>query len=332
MPLSKKLERKLRATEDDSDASSYWEVSDRSSPSIVDTGEGPDIRDTDSSDREGPDDEEMSDVSDDDRYQQQLSKVSFGALAKAQDAISRKRKRGEDTSVSQENKLEALRERLHELKAEKIVKDSRSNKKAKMSPKAEEGEDSKDEEAGSHSDSDGAPRARSSKHAPAVQSSKRAVTRRRNVIDVKKPASRDPRFDPIAGRPDANTFKKRYAFLDDYKASEMAELRATIKKAKNEADKEKLRRKLLSMESQKKSQDTKEKQQEIVRDHKKQERELIKQGKKPFYLKKSEQKKLALIDRFQNMKPKQQDKVIERRRKKAAAKERKNMPAERRTA
>ena len=46
----------------------------------------------------------------------------------------------------------------------------------------------------------------------------------------------------------------------------------------------------------------------------------------------AEQKKLALIDRYENMKGKQRDRVIERRRKKAAARERKNMPAERRSA
>jgi len=39
-----------------------------------------------------------------------------------------------------------------------------------------------------------------------------------------------------------------------------------------------------------------------------------------------------LVDRFQNMKSKQREKVIERRRKKVTAKERKNMPDERRTA
>jgi len=37
-----------------------------------------------------------------------------------------------------------------------------------------------------------------------------------------------------------------------------------------------------------------------------------------------------LIDKFEKMKPKQREKLIERRRKKATAKERKNMPDERR--
>lgn len=296
--------------------------------------------------------------SDEGQFHQQLSKVSFGALAKAQDTLSqkqsasRKRKRGEDTLASQEDKLEALRERLREIKAEKAANATKPSKKSKSSTKVQGEHDSEEESEDSDmesSDSDGAPRARSSKHAPAVQSSKRQVTRKRNVIEVKKSTFRDPRFDNISGaRPDENTLMKRYAFLDEYKASEMAELRTAIKKTKNEEEKEKLKRKLLSMESQKKSREAKEKQQEITREHKKKEKELVKQGKKPFYLKKctiifsainlysptnsllAEQKKRVLIDRFQNMKSKQRDKVIERRRKKAVAKERKNMPAERR--
>ncbi|KAF2731400.1 DUF947-domain-containing protein, partial [Polyplosphaeria fusca] len=325
MPLSSKLDRTLRATEDDSDESSYWEVSDRSSPSIIETGEGPDVM---SSGSGGEDDETQ--------YQKKLNKVSFGDLAKAQDALSsRKRKRGDDTSALQEDKLQALRERLRELKAKKPVGNKDWNKKSKASRENERLDDSEEEEENdddnSDTDSDDAPRSRSSKHAPAVQSSKRAVTRRRDIVEVKKAAIRDPRFDNATGpRPDEHAVKKRYAFLNDYKASEIAELKAAIKKTKNEEDKEKLKRKLLSMESQKKSQDAKDKQQQIVREHKKKEKELVKQGKNPFYLKKSEQKKLALIDRFQNMKAKQRDKVIERRRKKTTAKERKNMPSERR--
>jgi len=41
---------------------------------------------------------------------------------------------------------------------------------------------------------------------------------------------------------------------------------------------------------------------------------------------------MVLIDRFQNMKSKQREHVIERRRKKLTAKERRNMPDDRRTA
>lgn len=222
-----------------------------------------------------------------------MSKVSFGALAKAQDALSkstdRKRKRGEDSSKSQDDKLEALRERLRQIKAEKIAKgEVKPSKKQKGSEnsktKRQEREESEGEE---DSDSDAAPHARSSKHAPAVQSSKRMVSRKRQVVDVKKPVFRDPRFENVGGpRPDENTLSKRYSFLNDYKASEIAELKKAIKKSRNGDEKEQMRKQLESMESQMKTQQRKDEQQAVKREHKKKEKELIKEGKQPFYLKK----------------------------------------------
>ncbi|KAJ4347904.1 rRNA biogenesis protein rrp36 [Didymosphaeria variabile] len=343
MPLSSKLEKKLRAAEESSDDEEYYEVTDRSSsPSIIETGEGGELLDSeeeDEGDEDDLEDEEMSDNAEE-VAKAQMSKVSFGALAKAQDAISkqhsvdRKRKRGDESSKSQDDKLQALRERLAEIKAAKLAQGGTSQPKSKarktqqkQHTRDDDGEEDDSDDSGS--DSDTAPRARSSKHAPAVQTSKKAVSRKRQVVDAKKPKFRDPRFD-IGPQPDDNTLHKRYAFLNDYKISEMNELRDAIKKTKNEADKEKLKKKLTSMESQQKAQRNKDQQQDVLREHKKKERELVKQGKTPFFLKKSEQKKLALVDRFQNMKSKDRDRAIERRRKKATAKERKNMPAERR--
>ncbi|KAL1601621.1 rRNA biogenesis protein rrp36 [Paraconiothyrium brasiliense] len=343
MPLSSKLDRKLRAAEESTDDEEYYEVTDRSSsPSIIETGEGGELLDSeeeDEGDEDDIEDEEMSDNAEE-VAKAQMSKVSFGALAKAQDAIikqqsvDRKRKRGEETSKSQDDKLQALRERLAEIKAAKLAQGGTAQPKSKarktqqtQQTRDDNGEEDDSDDSGS--DSDAAPRARSSKHAPAVQSSKKAVSRKRQVVDAKKPKFRDPRFD-TGPQPDDNTLHKRYAFLNDYKQSEMNELRDAIKKTKNEADKEKLKKKLTSMESQLKAQRNKDQQQDVLREHKKKERELVKQGKTPFFLKKSEQKKMALVERFQNMKSKDRDRAIERRRKKATAKERKNMPAERR--
>jgi ribosomal RNA-processing protein 36 len=236
----------------------------------------------------------QSDASEDDQVQAQMSKVSFGALAKAQDALSksvdRKRKRGEDSSKSQEDKLEALRARLRQIKEEKIANgETKPSKKSKVAEKSktkrqerDESEDGQDD-----SDSDAAPHARSSKHAPAVQSSKKMVSRKRQVVDVKKPVFRDPRFENVGGpRPDENTLNRRYGFLKDYKASEIAELKKAIKKSRNGDEKEQMRKQLESMESQMKTQQRKEEQQAVVREHKKKEKELIKEGKQPFYLKK----------------------------------------------
>jgi ribosomal RNA-processing protein 36 len=244
----------------------------------------------------------QSDVSNDDKVQAQMSKVSFGALAKAHEALSkdqsgdRKRKRGEPSSQAQEDKLEALRARLRQIKADKMAAGaidpsaSKSKSKSKSAKPAEKSRPTKAQaNHDADSDSDAAPHARSSKHAPAVQSSKRMVSRKRTVVDVnvKKPTFRDPRFDAATGpRPDDNTLNKRYSFLNDYKASEIADLKRTIKKTKSEAEKEQLKKQLLSMESQQKARENKEQQQAVIREHKKKEKELVKDGKQPFFLKK----------------------------------------------
>jgi ribosomal RNA-processing protein 36 len=294
MPLSTKLNRKLRAEEEDTDGEEFYEVSDRSSPSVIDTGEGADIISSEE-DQDGEEDE--GDESNDDQYEARLSKVSFGALAKAQESLSKeqaaskKRKRGEGEPGPQEDKLEALRQRLRALKAEKLAalpaqKPSKKAKTAeKKSSKPEPAQD--DEEDSDDAGPDEKPFARSSKHAPRVQSSKRAVTRKRTAVEVPKAVSRDPRFDQLSGiGPNEHTLKNRYSFLDDYRKSEIADLRASLKKCKNEGEKAQLRRQLLSMESQQKARERKDKEQEVVQKHKKQEKELVKDGKQPFYLKK----------------------------------------------
>jgi len=110
----------------------------------------------------------------------------------------------------------------------------------------------------------------------------------------------------------------------------MAELKAEIRKTKDPDAKEKPKRALLAIESRKKAQETKDREQEVLREHRRQERGKVKGGKKPFYLKKGEQKKLALVKKFEGLKGRQVEKVIERRRKKITAKERRGMPVARR--
>jgi len=171
---------------------------------------------------------------------------------------------------------------------------------------------------------------RSSKHAPTEISSKKAVSRRREVIPVKKRDIRDPRFERLTGDLDEERVKAAYSFLDDYRQDEMNKLKEEIKKTKDEDQKEKLKRSLLSMESRMKAEMRKKKEKEVLDRHRKEEKENVKMGKKPFYLKKSEQKKQVLMDQFKDLKGKQLDRVIERRRKKVEGKEKKNMPFARR--
>ncbi|KAK7416447.1 rRNA biogenesis protein rrp36 [Neonectria magnoliae] len=168
---------------------------------------------------------------------------------------------------------------------------------------------------------------RSSKHAPQEQSSKRPVSRLREIIPDPRRPHRDPRFEPFAGPLDEAKANKAYAFLDEFRDSEMAELRVQIKKTKDPDAKDALKRQLLSMESKKKSRLRREEADNLLIEHRKREKDLVAQGKTPFYLKKSEQKKQILVDRFASMSKGQVDRAIERKRKKVAGKEKKEMGA-----
>ena len=152
------------------------------------------------------------------------------------------------------------------------------------------------------------------------------------MVPVVKRQVRDPRFEAISGMVDEGKVRRAYGFLDDYREDEMKDLRTAIKGARDEEVKERLKRELLSMESRKKAQMRKDKADEVLNKHRMEEKELVKQGKQPFYLKKSEQKKRVLVEQYGGLKGKQLDHVMERRRKKVEGKEKKNMPFKRRGA
>jgi len=103
--------------------------------------------------------------------------------------------------------------------------------------------------------------------------------------------------------------------------------RVERERGENLLDKE---RKLKSMESKKQAQESKHRAATLVAEHKKRERQLIKQGKAPYFLKRSDQKKLLLVDKYSRLGEKELDHVIERRRKSKGAKARKNLPRSRR--
>lgn len=229
------------------------------------------------------------------------SKVSFGALAKAQAILGRKKDAGEGEAAAGKAEEERPDYTYQWTKIEK-------------------------------------PPSRSSKHAPMEMSSKRQVSRRREIIPVKKAQHRDPRFDPLvagqapATQADEERARRAYAFLDEYREDEMRQVRGAIRKARTPAEKEELQRALMSMESRKKARDRREKEKAVVDEHRRREKELVREGKKaqPFYLKKSEQKKRLLVDQFTGLSERQRDKAIEKKRKKIAGKEKKNLPMERR--
>ncbi|KAL8843104.1 MAG: hypothetical protein Q9170_000234 [Blastenia crenularia] len=290
------LNRRVRATKDESGGES---TDSHSSMKQI-----PDITAAERTSSEG--EEEANSESEPDSHSDvsssgaDLATISFGALAKAQSSLG-KRKRSQDEASAELDRTSPTRDIGN--------------------PEAEE------RRAGRNN---GQEHARPSKHAPAELSSKTAVSRKREVVPAIKRDVRDPRFEPTSGPVDQERAKKNYDFLNAYRDSEISELKTTLRHTKDPVVKDKLKRALLRMESKKKTQQTKDQEQLVLRVHRAKEKEMIKQGKKPFYLKKGEQKKLALIQRFENMQGKQLDKVIQRRRRKKASKEKRDMPDERR--
>jgi ribosomal RNA-processing protein 36 len=320
------------------------------------TGEDDDDDDDDERGAEEVDEDEDDEEDEDEKIFRKLSTVSFGALVKAQNSLqhgskSKKRKR-DDSGDHAEEKLNELRKRLKKLQngSEKSrpAKQARSDKN-KLSRRHEN--DDMSEQSGSDEEAHPS-QYRTSKHAPTAQSNKHAVSRKRSVIDVPKNIARDPRFDPLGGPADREKIRKNYKFLDDYVDSEIKELKTALKGQKlpgedqgsqqkrNKKSKKRaklspeeiivLKKELTQKESKRATQLARDRELEVQKEHRKQERDLVKQGKKPFFLKKSEVKKQVLVRRFEGMGEGKREKVMEKKRRKMAAKERRNMPAVRR--
>lgn len=171
---------------------------------------------------------------------------------------------------------------------------------------------------------------REAKNKPMEMTSKRAVTRRREVVELPAAKRRDPRFDQMSGKLNQDLFEKSYDFLDKYKQDEEQMLKAQMLKEKDPEEKERLQQVLLRMVSQRNATKDSKRKQALQRERKRTEQDLVKQGKKPFYLKKSDQKKLELIDKFKQLGDKNVDKILEKRRKRNATKEHKKVPFKRR--
>ncbi len=206
------------------------------------------------------------------------------------------------------------------------------------------------------------PRRRTSKHAPTIQPSNRAVGRARTVVppNAGPPAPRDPRFLPLpqqATRPHpsrrasrnahssttitTNTAAKNYAFLAEYRERELAELRAAAAKTakpSNNPDTNQntqppnpaLQTTLQSYTSRAAAAAAAERERAVLAEHRRAEKDAQRDGKKPFFLKRSEVRRRVATARWEEMKAPERTKAVERRRRKVAQKERLGMPWARR--
>uniref|UniRef100_A0A2P2JLL6 rRNA biogenesis protein RRP36 n=1 Tax=Rhizophora mucronata TaxID=61149 RepID=A0A2P2JLL6_RHIMU len=170
--------------------------------------------------------------------------------------------------------------------------------------------------------------ARANKNRPTEVSCKKPVSRFREVIQAPKKVVRDPRFESLCGKLDTEGFRKRYDFL--FKENLPAEREELMKQQKKSHDPEvigQLKDRISWIDKQLKFESAKQIDAGILAEHKKKEREAAKQGKQPFYLKKSEIRKQRLIEKYNKLKASGKlESFIEKRRRKNAAKDHRYMP------
>merc|ERR1712168_539127 len=224
----------------------------------------------------------------------QLSDISFGELQKLKETVGLKKyneavfgKKIDDTEVDGD-------------------RTERKDLKRKMLPGKVDGEKKKKSE-------------------PEEMSSKKQRGKPRNVVEQVRRRHRDPRFDNLSGKFNDDLFQKSYSFVEDMKKDELKVVKKQFKKTRNKEEKSSLHKLLQRMEEQEKVNLLKAKRKELEKKRKKEEFAARNEGKKVFYLKKKEAKKLELLDQYKKLKESGKvDKVMNRKRKVNASKQKKS--------
>ncbi|XP_077137974.1 ribosomal RNA processing protein 36 homolog isoform X1 [Ranitomeya variabilis] len=182
---------------------------------------------------------------------------------------------------------------------------------------------------GSREGKSSADRMKADKSRPLEMSSKKPVPYLRKVVPARKRMQRDPRFDDLSGEFKPDIFEKTYRFLDDIKKKEKETLEKKLQKTRDPALREQLTKLLLRMDQQEKAAKQKQRLREKEAEFKRQQRERAQQGKKPLYLKKSDIRKLQLVDKYQELKKKGKvENFLSKKRKRNSIKDRKRLPSQ----
>uniref|UniRef100_A0A671SQ83 rRNA biogenesis protein RRP36 n=1 Tax=Sinocyclocheilus anshuiensis TaxID=1608454 RepID=A0A671SQ83_9TELE len=149
----------------------------------------------------------------------------------------------------------------------------------------------------------------------------------RKVVPIKKMISGDPRFDDLSGEYKPDIFSQTYKFINDIRQKETKIVRKKFVKAKSDTKKEELKALLKRMENQQRARQRQEHEREKELHFKQKQRELVGQGHKPFYLKKSDKKKLELAEKYSELKKSGKlENFLSKKRKRNATKDRKMLP------
>ncbi|XP_056265501.1 ribosomal RNA processing protein 36 homolog [Pseudoliparis swirei] len=169
---------------------------------------------------------------------------------------------------------------------------------------------------------------RLNKNRPMEISAKRRAPFLRQVVSVKKPTSRDPRFDDLSGEYKPEIFEKTYNFINVIKQKEREIVLKKLKKMKmNTPHKEDLKFLLKKMDNQERARKSREEQRERELQFKRERRERANQGARPFFLKSSDKKKLELADKYEELKKSGKlETFLSKKRKRNAGKDRRKLP------
>ncbi|CAI9555534.1 unnamed protein product [Staurois parvus] len=162
---------------------------------------------------------------------------------------------------------------------------------------------------------------------PLELSSKNPAPFLRKVISSKKTMRRDPRFDDLSGEFKPEVFLNTYKFLDDLKKKEKEVVQTKLKKARDPELREKLQKLIRKMDQQEEASQKQEKLRERQLEYKRQMREDARQGKKPFYLKKGDIRKVEMADKYRELKRKGKlEHFLSKKRKRNSHKDRRKLP------
>ncbi|XP_030051548.1 ribosomal RNA processing protein 36 homolog [Microcaecilia unicolor] len=168
---------------------------------------------------------------------------------------------------------------------------------------------------------------RLNKNRPVEVSAKKPTPFLRQVVPIRKKVHRDPRFDNLSGEYNPEVFEKTYGFLRDIKEAEEEVVQKALKKTQDPIEKEKLQQLLQRMVQQETAGRNGQRQRERLQIFKRQQRKLAKEGKKPFYLKKSEKCKLELAEKYEVLKKSGKlESFLSKKRKRNASKDKRKMP------
>jgi ribosomal RNA-processing protein 36 len=169
---------------------------------------------------------------------------------------------------------------------------------------------------------------RENKNRPQEISSKKAVSRKRIVVELPHKEKRvDPRFDPMCGTFHKDMYEKAYSFIDDYKDKEMKDLKKQIERSKNPEKIAALRQEYDRLKQKRIQESRKKQSEEVKRQWKKEEQEKVKDGKRPYFPKKSDFKRMELEKVYEKAKESGTvDKLMARKRKRTEKKEKKKLP------